>query len=127
MEQTNTAPSAQPPAPARRTRTTTPAVVALWASAFILAALTVVQAGRLPLNAAFAGAANQGNQGVSVVTCETGLGPDNKPYEALWVLDSRGEMLFIYYIENANAGEKSLLLRQVVPVPELFRQARGGS
>jgi hypothetical protein len=124
MEQNTTAPAA---APTHRARASAPVAVALWASAFILAALTIVQAGRLPLNAAFAGAANQGNEGVSVVTCETGLGPDNKPYEALWVLDSRGEMLFIYYIENANAGEKSLLLRQVVPVPDLFRQARGGN
>jgi hypothetical protein len=35
-------------------------------------------------------------------------------------------MLFIYYIENANSGEKALLLRQAIPVPELFRVARGG-
>ena len=62
MEQNTTAPAA----PASARRTSTPAAVALWASAFILAALTIVQAGRLPLNAAFAGAANQGNQGVSV-------------------------------------------------------------
>lgn len=103
------------------------AAAALWASAFLLTALTVVQAGRLPVNAAFAGAANQGNQGMSVVTQATGLGPAEKPYEALWVLDSRGEMLFVYYIENANAGEKSLLLRQVVPVQDLFRAARGGN
>jgi len=118
MEQTTNAP---------RARRHSLAVAALWASAFILAALTVLQAGRLPSNAAYAGAANQGSQGVSVVTAPTGLGPDSKPYEALWVLDSRGEMLFIYYIENANAGEKSLLLRQAIPVPELFRQARGGN
>ena len=118
MEQTTNAP---------RTRRHSLAVAALWASAFILAALTVLQAGRLPSNAAYAGAANQGSQGVSVVTAPTGLGPDSKPYEALWVLDSRGEMLFIYYIENANAGEKSLLLRQAMPVTDLFRMARGGS
>jgi hypothetical protein len=103
------------------------AAAALWASAFVLAALTIVQAGRLPMNAAYgAGAANQGGQGSSVITLNTGLGPDSKPYEALWVLDGRGEMLFIYYIENGNAGDKSLLLRQVVPLPELFRTARGG-
>ena len=85
-----------------------------------------MQAGRLPINAAYASAANQGGQGMSVITQNTGLGPDTKPYEALWVLDSRGEMLFIYYIENANAGEKALLLRQAMPVTELFRLARGG-
>jgi hypothetical protein len=42
------------------------------------------------------------------------------------VLDGRGEMLFIYYVENANAGEKALLLRQVIFLPDLFRKARGG-
>ena len=105
----------------------TVASAALWASAFLLAALTIIQAGRLPFNAAYgAGAANQGGQGTSVITLNTGLGPDSKPYEALWVLDGRGEMLFVYYIENANSGEKALLLRQAIPVPELFRVARGG-
>jgi hypothetical protein len=98
----------------------------LWVSAFLLTALTIIQAARMPLNSAFAAAANQGGQGMSVVTQSTGLGPAERPYEALWVLDGRGEMLFIYYVENANAGEKALLLRQAIPVPELFRIARGG-
>ncbi|MEI6474181.1 MAG: hypothetical protein WCO75_02200 [Planctomycetota bacterium] len=98
----------------------------LWASAFLLTALTIIQAARLPINTAYAAAANQGGQGMSVVTQSTGLGPAERPYEALWVLDGRGEMLFIYYVENANAGEKALLLRQAIPVPELFRTARGG-
>lgn len=115
------------PAPAAGRRGLTMASAALWASAFLLAALTIIQAGRLPFNAAHAaGAANQGGQGTSVITLATGLGPDTKPYEALWVLDGRGEMLFVYYIENANSGEKALLLRQAIPVPELFRVARGG-
>ncbi len=126
MEHANeTAPATT--ATADRRRGLTVASAALWASAFLLAALTVIQAGRLPFNAAHAaGAANQGGQGTSVITLATGLGPDTKPYEALWVLDGRGEMLFIYYIENANSGEKALLLRQAIPVPELFRVARGG-
>ena len=129
MEQQNTTETAPvadgtPAAPAAPRRRMNLAAAALWWSAFLLAALTVVQAGRLPGNAAYAGTANQGNFGTSVVTQATGLGPSDKPYEALWVLDGRGEMLFIYYIENANAGEKSLLLRQVVSVPELFRSAR---
>lgn len=114
------------PATTRRNASIATPAALLWASAFLLAALTIVQAGRLPTNTAYAGAANQGSQGMSVVTQNTGLGPDSKPYEALWVLDSRGEMLFIYYIENANAGEKALLLRQAMPVTELFRLARGG-
>ena len=106
----------------RASRIATPAAL-LWASAFLLAALTIVQAGRLPINAAYASAANQGNQGMSVITQNTGLGPDTKPYEALWVLDSRGEMLFIYYVENVT--DKRLQLRWSESLPKLFRQARG--
>lgn len=102
------------------------AAAALWASAFILGALTIVQAGRLPGQAAYAEAANAGQDGTSVVTVATGLGPDNKPYEALWVLDGRTEILTIYYIENANSGTKSLLLRNMVSLPDLFGQARTG-
>ena len=102
------------------------ATACLWASAFLLAALTVFQAGRSPHGSAqAAGAANQGAMGTSVITLPTGLGPDNKGYEALWMIDGRGEMLFIYYIENGNAGEKALLLRHVVSLPDLFRTARG--
>jgi hypothetical protein len=102
------------------------AAAALWASAFILGALTIVQAGRIGTSEAFAEAANSSREGSSVVTIETGLGPDNKPYEALWVLDSRSEIISIYYIENANAGEKSLLLRNMVSLPDLFQAARSG-
>lgn len=103
------------------------AAAALWASAFILGALTIVQAGRMPGNAAYAEAANSGVSGVSVATIPTGLGPDNKPYEALWMVDNRTEILAIYYIENANSGDKSMQLRYMVSLPELFRQARGGN
>ena len=102
------------------------ATAILTASAVLLAALTIIQAGRLPFNAAYAGAANQGGQGTSLVTIDSGLGPKERPYELLWVLDGRGEMVFVYYMENANAGEKALLLRQAMPVTELFRLARGG-
>jgi hypothetical protein len=101
------------------------AAAALWSSAFILAALTIVQAGRLPGNSAYAGTANAGREGTSAVTIATGLGPDNKPYEALWMVDNRTETLSIYYIENANSGEKSLKLRYMASLPDLFRSARG--
>lgn len=100
--------------------------IVLVATAIMLAALTIIQAGRIDVNAAHAGTANAGPQGSSMVTIDSGLGPKDRPYETLWVLDGRGEMLFVYYIENANAGEKSLLLRQVISLPDLFRKARGG-
>jgi hypothetical protein len=109
--------------PADRSQT---ARIVLVATAIMLAALTIIQAGRIDVNAAHAGTANAGPQGSSMVTIDSGLGPKDRPYETLWVLDGRGEMLFVYYIENANAGEKSLLLRQVISLPDLFRKARGG-
>jgi hypothetical protein len=99
--------------------------IVLIATAIMLAALTIIQAGRIDLNAAQAGTANAGPQGSSMVTIDSGLGPKERPYESLWVLDGRGEMLF-NYVENANAGEKALLLRQVIFLPDLFRKARGG-
>jgi hypothetical protein len=105
---------------------TATARIVLVATAIMLAALTIIQAGRIDLNAAHAGTANAGPQGSSMVTIDSGLGPKERPYESLWVLDGRGEMLFIYYVENANAGEKALLLRQVIFLPDLFRKARGG-
>lgn len=93
----------------------------LGASAFVLAALTIIQAGR---PAAFAESANAGQFGYSVATVRSGLGPDVRPYELVYVADSRGEMLFIYYIENAT-GQR-MQLRQALSLPALFRQARGG-
>ncbi|MFM8784466.1 MAG: hypothetical protein ACKOFI_04785, partial [Phycisphaerales bacterium] len=102
------------------------ATAILTASAVLLAALTILQAGRLPFNAAYAGAANQGGQGTSIVTIDSGLGPKERPYELLWVLDGRGEMVFVYYMENANAG----LAAQVGPADHLAQEkrriARGG-
>ena len=54
------------------------ATAILTASAVLLAALTIIQAGRLPFNAAYAGTANQGGQGTSVVTIDSGLGPKER-------------------------------------------------
>ncbi len=96
----------------------------LGASAFLLAGLTILQAGRLPANTAYAEAANSGTMGYSLATVRSGLGPDTKPYELLYLLDSRGESLFIYFIENYNDGR--MLLRYGTSLPELFRQGRGG-
>ncbi|MBM4111756.1 MAG: hypothetical protein FJ253_00025 [Phycisphaerae bacterium] len=93
----------------------------LGASAFVLAALTIIQAGKPP---AFAETANSGGFGYSVATIRSGQGPNERPYELVYVVDSRGETLFIYYIENST-GQR-MQLRQALSLPALFRQARGG-
>ncbi len=93
----------------------------LGACALLIAALVIVQAGR---PAAYAETANSGQFGYSIATVRSGLGPETRPYELVYVVDSRAETLLIYYIENASGGR--MQLRQALSLPALFRQARGG-
>jgi hypothetical protein len=100
-------------------RHVTPA--ALWASAFVIAALTIVQAGRLPQNAAFGEmATNRGDY--SLLTTDSGLGGDVQPNELLYVIDSRAEVLLVYEIEDARSGR--VVLRDGGSLSGLFRAAR---
>ena len=97
-------------------------VVPLWASAFILTGLIVMQFSKR--HAAFAEEVFPGRDGFSFGTVRNGLisAVPAMP-ECLWVLDNRSEMLFIYYIEDA--GNLRLQLRYRENLSELFRQARG--
>lgn len=94
----------------------------LWASAFILASLVVVQFAKRP--AAFADEAIQGRDGFSFATVRNGLiaAVPSMP-DCLWVLDNRTEMLYIYNIEDA--GSMRLQMRYRENIATLFRQARG--
>lgn len=96
----------------------------LGASAFVLGGLTLMQAGRFTQTAHASEAANSGQLGFSMATVRSGLGPNDRPYDLVFVIDSRAETLFVYYIENT--ADKRVYLRQVVSLPALFRQARGG-
>ncbi|MDA1007645.1 MAG: hypothetical protein O2800_01385 [Planctomycetota bacterium] len=60
---------------------------------------------------------------MSMVTLTNGQGGIENPYETLYIIDSRSEMLFIYYVENISY--KRLDFRQAVSLQQLFRQARG--
>jgi hypothetical protein len=97
-------------------------VAPLWASAFILAGIAVMQFSKR--QAAFAEEVFPGRDGFSFGTVRNGLisAVPAMP-ECLWVLDNRSEMLFIYYIEDA--GNLRLQLRYRENLSELFRQARG--
>ena len=78
-----------------------PAAAALWASAFILAALVLVQAARLvwPLGApAHADV-------VAEVAGHTALTFNSGNDDVLAVLDSRGEQLYTYRIQNQSRVE----------------------
>ncbi|MSR18975.1 MAG: hypothetical protein EXS00_07410 [Phycisphaerales bacterium] len=95
----------------------------LWASAFIIAALILVQAGRLGDQQAHAEAV-AGGSGFSMVTLTNGLG-SSRAYENVYVIDSHSESLYIYYIAALN-DPLGLRLRNLSGLPALFRQGRGG-
>ena len=99
---------------------TRPAAV-LWASAFVIAAIAIVQAGRLPGNAAYAETASDLGD-YSLVTARTGKGPDERPNESLWVIDNREQVLIVYELEDAQRG--TLTVRGGGSLHNLFLQAR---
>lgn len=80
----------------------------LWASAFILAALVIIQAGRMPGNQAHAEMAT-GNETYTLLTADAGTGGDQRPDELLFVIDSRDQMLLVYRIEDASHKRVSLI------------------
>ena len=96
-------------------------VAVLWASAFVLAALVIVQAGRLPANPAHAATAAESG-GYSLLTVNSGRGDDCDPEELLFVIDSRGEMLLVYEIEDAR--QRQIVLRSGGSLRNLFQNAR---
>jgi hypothetical protein len=104
------------------TRTTINASgAALWASAFVLAALVFVQAGRHPGREARAEmTANRGSY--TLLTTDAGRGGDNNPWELLYVIDSRDQILLVYEIEDAR--QNTMHLRDGASLDYLFRVAR---
>lgn len=102
------------------TRIDTPAAI-LWASAFLLAALVIITAGRLPANQAYAEMAVSGTNGFTLMTADAGRGGDENPDELLYVIDNRSEMLFVYEVLNAQTG--GLNLKGGGSLTELFQTA----
>jgi len=98
-----------------------PSAAALWASAFVILALVIVQAGRLPANQAHAEMANSG-AGYSLVTSDSGFGDDADPYELLYVIDNRDQVLLVYEVEDAQTGQ--IFLRDGGSLVTLFNNAR---
>ena len=108
-----------------RTRRNNPAAPVLWASAFVITALAVMQAGRLAPNPAYGNMAVSTDEGFSMVTSSSGQGPKERPYDLLYVIDSNEESLFIYWIENANPPATARLeLKGGSYLPRLFQAAR---
>lgn len=112
-------PSTPLPSPAAERATLHPGAATLWASAFVIAALVVLQAGRLPGNPAYAGTASVGPNYV-LLTADNGRGGDTQPDEVLYIIDNRTESLMIYELEGAR-----IMLRDGLSLPATFRAAGG--
>lgn len=93
----------------------------LWASAFVLAALILVQAGRMSGNTALAGGASDRGS-YTVLTASTGIGDQADPDQVVFVIDSIEQIVLVYEIENAS--ERRILLRGGGSLDNLFRNAR---
>ena len=88
---------------------------ALWASAFVLAGMILVSAGRHAENPAYAGQVAE-VAGLRILTADAGSNE-----EVVALLNQNDETLSVYGIEN----QRSLELYEVVRLPELFDQSGG--
>jgi len=101
-------------------RTSSTGTAVLLATAFLLAALVIIQAGKLPANQAHAGT-SVASEGFSLLTVDSGRGDDLDPQELLFVIDSRDEMLLVYEIEDAR--KNVITLRDGGSLHNLFLNA----
>ena len=93
----------------------------LWASAFVIAALVIIQAGKLPGQAAFAEMASSRGD-YSVMTTNSGRGGDSDPDELVYVIDNRDQVLLVYEVEDAKRGD--IVFRDGWNLNATFNQAR---
>jgi hypothetical protein len=94
----------------------------LWGSAFLLAGLVIVTAGRLPANPAYAADTSSSAGDYTLLSVDSGRGEDAAPDELLYVIDSRSESLLIYEIPDARQAQ--IVLRDGGSLAGLFGQAR---
>lgn len=97
------------------------AVAVLWASAFVIAAMIIVQAGQLPGNAAHAGmVADRGSY--TLLTGSSGRGGETQPDDVLYVIDSREQFLLVYEIDDYR--KKQIPMRVGYELEGLFQRAK---
>ena len=93
----------------------------LWASVFVIIAMIIVQAGKLPGNAAYATMAT-GSGSYTVLTCNSGKGGKPDPNELLYVIDNTAQVLLVYEIEDSRSG--NIFLRDGGSLVNMFNSAR---
>lgn len=103
-----------------RTRINQSAAV-LWASAFVLGGMVIMQAGRMQGSTAEAAVATNRND-YSLVTTNSGKGGDADPNELLYIINTREEVMMVYEIEDARKGQ--ITLRDGGKLENLFQRAR---
>jgi hypothetical protein len=89
--------------------------IVLWASAFVLAGLILVQAGRSGSSEARADLVSS----VGGLTALTVAGASSE--DLLLVIDGRSEELFVYRVEN----QQNVELQRRYSLPRMFSDARG--
>lgn len=105
----------------QRNASLNPGAAVLWASAFIIGALIILQAGRMQGNTANATmVADRGSY--TLLTADSGTGGDTDPDEILYVIDSREQILLVYEVEDAR--KRQVMLRDGYSLDTLFQRAR---
>lgn len=89
---------------------------ALWASAFVLAAVLVVQAGRNADNQVNAEMVSSNGSYVTMTT-------QGQNGELLYVIDNLNEKLMVYDVEQ----QRNLIMQNSVSLPEVFRTMRAAA
>ena len=98
--------------------------IPLWASAFVIAALVIVEAGSLPSTWAQAGQTATGGSGFSMSTVRATSTGENGVQELRYVIDGRDELLYVY--EMPEASDRRIVFRGGALLPTLFAKGRGG-
>ena len=93
----------------------------MWASAFVIGALVILQAGRLPQPAAYAEMVGTDGD-YTILTTDAGRGGDIDPNEVLYVIDNRDQVIMVYQIDDARRHQ--IILRDGWSLDGLFRRAR---
>ena len=113
----NTTPNMQSDHARQESIAARPSAPALWASAFVLLALVITQAGRITGGGASAIAGNVAQvNDLTVLTAEASDGQDN-----LILLDRRSERIFVYGIVQQ---QQNVQLIESYDMKEVFRNAR---
>ncbi|MBC8522348.1 hypothetical protein H8D29_00300 [PVC group bacterium] len=94
----------------------------LWASAVIVAALILMQTGRLRPGVAVADSVSSG-EGFTLLTTSSGQGTSENPTDVLFVIDNHSAVIMVYEITNAS-DRKGFTPLAAESIPSIFNGLR---